>query len=116
MLITRTVIGHSCVIYALWYLYRKTQILSMQVLKGFQEPLEQSLPDDVLVTASAILAPKSGLSDKPRSSSCHRTILQKLNIVQSWAVCKPSSCIMSCCFMSMMAITDPRVMPKLPLE
>ena len=42
----------------------------MQVLKGVQQPVELSLPDDVLATASAILAPKSGLSDKPRYSSC----------------------------------------------
>ena len=64
----------------------QTQCLSMQVLKEIQQPLEQSLPDDVLVTASAILAPKSGLSDKARYSSCTRTLLQKLDTAQLWAV------------------------------
>lgn len=46
-----------------------------QVLKGCEQPLERSLPDAVLATASAILAPESGLADKPRYSAHFRTTL-----------------------------------------
>ena len=41
----------------------------MQVLKPLPQPLSVNLPDDVLTTASVILAPKAGLPDKARSES-----------------------------------------------
>lgn len=40
----------------------------LQVLKSLMQPVAEALPEDVLSTAAAILAPQTGLSDKPRSA------------------------------------------------
>ncbi len=43
-----------------------SNLCPLQVLKSLHQPVEQTLPEDVLSTAATILAPNAGLSDKPR--------------------------------------------------